>query len=75
LITYVKDRPGHDRRYAMNIDKIHRELGWQPKHDLAQGLRDTVEWYLSHTDWLDAILKEKDYQNWVQLNYQKRGNA
>ncbi|MDY6847305.1 MAG: dTDP-glucose 4,6-dehydratase [Chloroflexota bacterium] len=75
LITYVKDRPGHDRRYAMNIDKIHHELGWQPKHDLAQGLKDTVNWYLENTDWLNAIIKEKDYQKWVQINYQQRGNA
>ncbi|MDT8382706.1 MAG: dTDP-glucose 4,6-dehydratase [Brevefilum sp.] len=74
LITYVKDRPGHDRRYAMNIEKIRDELGWQPKHELAEGLRDTVEWYLDHNDWLNAIIKEKDYQKWVQLNYQQRGN-
>jgi len=74
LITYVKDRPGHDRRYAMNIDKIRDELGWQPKHDLAKGLRDTVDWYLDNNDWLNAIIKEKDYQKWVQLNYQQRGN-
>lgn len=75
LITYVKDRPGHDRRYAMNINKIRNELDWRPKHDLQEGLRKTVEWYLDNTDWLNAILKEKDYQQWVQLNYQKRGNA
>ena len=75
LITYVKDRPGHDRRYAMNIEKISQELGWQPKFDLKQGLRHTVEWYIDHSDWLNAIIKEKDYQQWVQLNYQKRGNA
>jgi dTDP-glucose 4,6-dehydratase len=75
LITYVKDRPGHDRRYAMNINKIQNELGWQPKHDLAQGLKDTVDWYIENTDWLNAIIKEKDYQQWVQINYQQRGNA
>ena len=75
LITYVKDRPGHDRRYAMNIEKIHQELGWEPKHDLANGLRDTVDWYLDNTDWLNAIIKEKDYQQWVEINYQQRGRA
>jgi len=75
LITYVKDRPGHDRRYAMNIDKIHRELGWQPKHDLQSGLRDTVEWYLNNINWLNAIIQEKDYQQWVDINYEKRGDA
>jgi dTDP-glucose 4,6-dehydratase len=75
LITYVKDRPGHDRRYAMNIEKIKRELGWEPKHDLTKGLKDTVEWYLGHTDWLNAIIKEKDYQHWLELNYQQRGKT
>lgn len=74
LITYVKDRPGHDRRYAMNIQKIQDELAWQPRHDLAEGLRETVEWYLTHADWLNAIIKEKNYQQWVELNYQQRGN-
>jgi dTDP-glucose 4,6-dehydratase len=75
LITYVKDRPGHDRRYAMNIDKIRHELGWQPKHNLEQGLKNTVEWYLNNNDWFKAIIKEKDYRQWVQINYQQRGNA
>jgi dTDP-glucose 4,6-dehydratase len=75
LITYVKDRPGHDRRYAMNIEKIYRELDWQPKYDLEEGLKKTVEWYLENTDWLQAIIKEKDYQKWVQLNYQQRGSV
>jgi dTDP-glucose 4,6-dehydratase len=75
LITYVKDRPGHDRRYAMNIEKIRKTLNWQPKHDLQSGLRDTVDWYLANMDWMDALLKEKDYQQWVQLNYQQRGTT
>jgi dTDP-glucose 4,6-dehydratase len=75
LITYVKDRPGHDRRYAMNIEKIQHKLGWQPKYDLAKGLEDTVEWYLEHIDWLNAIIKEKNYQQWLELNYQQRGKS
>ena len=75
LITYVTDRPGHDRRYAMNIQKIQSELGWAPKHNLAAGLKKTVDWYLNHIDWLNAIIKEKDYQNWVQINYQGRDQA
>ncbi len=75
LIQYVTDRPGHDRRYAMNITKIHQELGWQPKYDLERGLRATVAWYLDNTEWLNAIIKEKDYQNWVQINYQGRNNS
>lgn len=72
LIKHVTDRPGHDRRYAMNITKIHDELGWEPKHDLEEGLRSTVAWYLDHIDWLKAIIAEKDYQNWMQINYQGR---
>jgi len=73
LITYVKDRPGHDRRYAMNIDKIKRELGWQPRHDLKAGLKKTVAWYMDSGDWLAAIQTKQDYQDWVDKNYQKRG--
>ena len=72
LIQHVTDRPGHDRRYAMNIDKIHAELGWAPKYTLEEGLRKTVTWYLDHIDWRNAIIAEKDYQNWMQINYQKR---
>ena len=73
LITYVKDRPGHDRRYAMNIDKIKRELGWQPRHDLKAGLKKTVAWYMDNGNWLAAIQTKQDYQDWVDKNYQKRG--
>jgi dTDP-glucose 4,6-dehydratase len=69
LIQFVKDRPGHDRRYAMDISRINHELGWQPKHSLSSGLRKTVEWYLSHKDWLDKIRKQKSYQSWVTENY------
>ncbi len=72
LVQFVKDRPGHDRRYAMDITKIKNELGWQPKFDFDQGLNRTIDWYLGHTDWLNAIIKEKEYQNWVQINYQGR---
>ena len=75
LIKYVTDRPGHDRRYAMNITKIHRELGWQPKFNLEKGLRATVSWYLDNIAWLNAIIQEKDYQNWVQINYHGRSNT
>jgi dTDP-glucose 4,6-dehydratase len=74
LIQHVKDRPGHDRRYAMDIDKINRELDWEPKFTLEEGLRSTVRWYLNNPDWLNSIIKEKDYQQWVDINYQKRGN-
>jgi len=55
LITFVKDRPGHDRRYAICMDKIERELGWQPQEDLTSGLERTVRWYLDHQEWAEEI--------------------
>jgi dTDP-glucose 4,6-dehydratase len=57
LKTFVEDRPGHDRRYAVDTSKIRRELGWQPRHDLAGGLRRTVQWYLENQEWCTAMLK------------------
>ncbi len=75
LITHVIDRPGHDRRYAMDIRKIQNTLGWQPRQNLETGLRLTVEWYLSHPEWVEAIRKKQDYQKWVERNYQQRGDA
>jgi dTDP-glucose 4,6-dehydratase len=74
LIKYVKDRPGHDRRYAMNTKKIQSELGWKPTNKLLEGLHKTVKWYLENISWLNAIIEEKDYRNWVKINYQTRGN-
>ncbi len=73
LITFVADRPGHDRRYAMNIEKIRQELDWSPQHALRQGLYSTVEWYLSNKDWINLIRKRPTYQDWVTENYTKRG--
>jgi dTDP-glucose 4,6-dehydratase len=73
LIRFVKDRPGHDRRYAMNTAKIRRELGWSPRHGLAAGLRQTIEWYTGHTDWLAAIHRQGDFQSWINRNYAARG--
>jgi dTDP-glucose 4,6-dehydratase len=75
LIHFVKDRPGHDRRYAMDAGKIERELGWHSRHSLTEGLRDTVEWYLSHPEWVAAIRKQQDYQSWLAQNYEKRENS
>jgi len=72
LIKYVTDRPGHDRRYAMNITKIQRELNWGPSHSLTNGLRATVEWYLANSEWAAAIQKQQEYQRWLDQNYQKR---
>ncbi|MFH1907971.1 MAG: dTDP-glucose 4,6-dehydratase [Chloroflexota bacterium] len=72
LKKYVTDRPGHDRRYAMNIEKIGVELGWKPKHGLREGLLKTVCWYLEHEDWIEAIRKQKEYQSWLDKNYTER---
>jgi dTDP-glucose 4,6-dehydratase len=73
LIASVADRPGHDRRYAMNIEKIENDLGWLPKQSLESGLLKTVEWYLNHPEWVEAIREQKDYQGWLAINYEKRG--
>jgi dTDP-glucose 4,6-dehydratase len=56
LITFVKDRPGHDRRYAMDASKIRAELGWKPEFTFEGGLRDTVKWYMDNRQWIDGIL-------------------
>ena len=71
LITYVQDRPGHDRRYAIDAAKIAAELGWQPQETFATGLRKTVQWYLANTAWVDAVTSGA-YQNWIQKNYGDR---
>lgn len=71
LITYVKDRPGHDARYAINAGKIHRELGWQPQESFETGLQKTVAWYLEHHAWVENIISG-DYRNWLQTNYTTR---
>jgi dTDP-glucose 4,6-dehydratase len=75
LIRFVQDRPGHDRRYAMDITKIGRELGWEPKEWLESGLQRTVKWYLDHPDWVEKVLSKGDYQQWVEQNYKNRGAA
>ncbi len=72
LITFVADRLGHDRRYAIDLTKIKTELGWQPRESLATGLRKTVEWYLANTEWIKTVQAQGDYQNWMQQNYQQR---
>jgi dTDP-glucose 4,6-dehydratase len=68
LITFVQDRAGHDRRYAMDIRKIHQDLGWSPQVTLTDGLRQTVAWYLAHTDWWQLLLNQ-DYQTAYQQIY------
>ena len=74
LITYVKDRPGHDRRYAIDAGKIRRELGWQPAGNFAGGMRSTVSWYLDHAEWTRSVTSG-EYQQWVSANYLERGAA
>ena len=72
LISFVKDRPGHDRRYAMNIQKINKELGWRPRHTMEKGLLETVAWYLAHADWVAAIREQPEFQGWMDKNYARR---
>jgi len=75
LITFVSDRPGHDRRYAMDIRKIEAELGWRPRVILEDGLRKTAAWYLENSDWVAAIRSGDDYRRWIEENYDRRGEA
>ncbi|HJQ62691.1 MAG TPA: dTDP-glucose 4,6-dehydratase [Burkholderiales bacterium] len=74
LIAFVKDRPGHDRRYAMNPQKIADQLGWRPVEGFESGLRKTAEWYLDHMDWVENVTSGA-YRNWLDLNYANRGAA
>jgi dTDP-glucose 4,6-dehydratase len=71
LITYVTDRPGHDRRYAVNINKIKRELGWQPQHSFEDGFRKTVRWYLENTEWLSHVI-DGSYKTYYSRMYDQR---
>lgn len=73
LINFVSDRPGHDRRYAIDLTKIRTELGWQPRESLQSGLRKIVSWYLANSEWIANISQQKNYQQWLQSNYQQRG--
>jgi dTDP-glucose 4,6-dehydratase len=68
LITFVRDRPGHDRRYAMNAGKIERELGWRPAESFDSGIEKTVRWYLGHRDWI-ARVASGAYRDWVAQHY------
>jgi dTDP-glucose 4,6-dehydratase len=71
LITYVKDRPGHDRRYAIDARKIEREFGWRPAETFESGLRKTVQWYLDHPDWIAGV-QSGAYRQWLDANYSGR---
>ena len=73
LLTYVQDRPGHDRRYAIDARKIERELGWRPSESFETGLRKTVQWYLDNTAWVERVTSGA-YREWEQTNYSNRGD-
>ena len=68
LIAFVKDRPGHDKRYAIDATKINNELGWEPSLQFEEGLNKTVDWYLSNQEWLDNI-SSGDYQDYYKKQY------
>ncbi|MFN2197062.1 MAG: GDP-mannose 4,6-dehydratase, partial [Anaerolineales bacterium] len=71
LIEFVTDRPGHDRRYAIDAAKISQELGWGPRHGFEEALAETVDWYLSHMEWVESV-RSGDYRNWIEQNYGER---
>jgi dTDP-glucose 4,6-dehydratase len=68
LITFVKDRPGHDRRYAIDASKVKRELGWSPKETFDSGIRKTVQWYLDNPVWIEGVVSGS-YREWLQKQY------
>ncbi len=73
LIQFVTDRPGHDRRYAIDITKVQNELGWTPRYNLQEGMLKTAQWYLASSEWIEAVHKTQSYQQWIDNNYAKRG--
>jgi dTDP-glucose 4,6-dehydratase len=75
LMRFVADRPGHDRRYAIDSKKIWDELSWKPRHTLKAGLKKTVEWYLGHPEWIAGIRRKGDYRDWIKRNYGGRGES
>jgi len=71
LIQYVQDRPGHDRRYAIDARKLETELGWRAQESFETGLRKTVEWYLANAAWVENVTSGA-YREWMQRNYGTR---
>jgi dTDP-glucose 4,6-dehydratase len=70
-VSFVTDRPGHDRRYAIDARRMEQELGWRPAETFATGLRKTVQWYLANPEWI-ANVKSGAYREWVEKNYAER---
>jgi dTDP-glucose 4,6-dehydratase len=73
LIAFVPDRPGHDRRYAIDCSKLQTEIGWEPKQRFESGIRKTINWYLDHSQWVERVTSGQ-YLQWVNQNYARRGN-
>jgi dTDP-glucose 4,6-dehydratase len=67
-ITFVKDRPGHDKRYAIDASKLERELGWKPAETFESGIRKTVQWYLANPEWVQNVTSG-NYRNWMATQY------
>jgi dTDP-glucose 4,6-dehydratase len=72
LIEFVADRPGHDRRYAIDAGKIGKDVGWRPQHAFEEALEVTVDWYLKNTDWVESV-RSGEYRKWMAINYDQRG--
>jgi dTDP-glucose 4,6-dehydratase len=73
-MTFVKDRPGHDRRYAIDARKTERELGWKPAETFETGMRKTVQWYLANQNWVQKV-QSGDYLKWLDRNYGQRNES
>jgi len=71
LVTFVEDRPGHDLRYAIDTSKAERELGWKPEISFESGIQETIQWYLSHQEWVERI-RSGEYQKYYDKQYGKR---
>jgi dTDP-glucose 4,6-dehydratase len=69
LITYIKDRPGHDKRYAIDASKLNQELGWKPTLQFEEGLDKTIDWYLANESWLENVTSG-NYQNYYKKQYE-----
>ncbi len=72
LVTFVADRPGHDRRYAIDCSKIESEMKWRPRQSLDSGLRETIDWYLANPDWLERVTARNANRDWIEQQYQNR---